>query len=118
MSGSLKARRLRTDELALRLLLVAKSQACYTGAAQCTYPKNLPIAPFGAAPAAIVADRNNPQKHLLRLEGGAVDRRSVGKGMARSCGRSVSVWRWRERYIDEGVDGLIARQDAAPAPCL
>jgi transposase len=58
---------------------------------------------------AIVADRNSPQKHLWRAriilatgEGcgtAAVMRRA---GVSKPC-----VWRWQERFMTAGVDGLL-----------
>jgi transposase len=58
---------------------------------------------------AIVADRNSPQKHVWRAriilataEGcgtAAVMRRA---GVSKPC-----VWRWQERFMTDGVDGLL-----------
>ena len=58
---------------------------------------------------AIVADRNSPQKHVWRAriilatgEGcgtAAVMRRA---GVSKPC-----VWRWQERFMAEGVDGVL-----------
>ena len=71
--------------------------------------------------AAIIADRNSPQKHVWRAQvvlmtgdrGGTNEiRRQTGLG-------KVSVWRWQERYIDEGVDGLLrdkTRPSRIPRP--
>jgi transposase len=58
---------------------------------------------------AIAADRNSPQKHVWRACiilltaagcGTAEIMRRTGK--AKTC-----VWRWQERYMQEGVDGLL-----------
>ena len=58
---------------------------------------------------AIAADRNSPQKHVWRANivlltgagcGTAEIMRRTGK--AKTC-----VWRWQERYMREGVDGLL-----------
>jgi transposase len=58
---------------------------------------------------AIAADRNSPQKHIWRACiilltaagcGTAEIMRRTGK--AKTC-----VWRWQERYMQEGVDGLL-----------
>ena len=58
---------------------------------------------------AIATDRNSPQKHVWRANillltaagcGTAEIMRRTGK--AKTC-----VWRWQERYMREGVDGLL-----------
>jgi len=59
--------------------------------------------------AAILADRNCPQKHVWRarvvlLTG---DRVGTAEIMRRTGLGKVSVWRWQERYVEEGVDGLL-----------
>jgi transposase len=61
---------------------------------------------------AIVADRNSPQKHVWRAriilatgEGcgtAAIMRRA---GVSKPC-----VWRWQERFMAEGMDGLLRDQ--------
>ena len=57
----------------------------------------------------IIQDRNSPQKHVWRAriivltaegKGTTAVRRAVGKG-------KTVVWRWQERFMHEGVDGLI-----------
>ena len=59
--------------------------------------------------AAIIADRNNPQKHVWRAQVVLLtaDRVGTAEIMRRTELGKVSVWRWQERYIDEGVDGLL-----------
>jgi hypothetical protein len=58
---------------------------------------------------AIAADRNRPQKHVWRAKiiflthaghGTAEIMRRTGK--AKTC-----VWRWQERFMRKGVDGLL-----------
>ena len=58
---------------------------------------------------AIVADRNRPQKHVWRANiilltdagfGTAAIQRHTGK--TKTC-----VWRWQERFMEEGVEGLL-----------
>jgi transposase len=58
---------------------------------------------------AIVADRNSPQKHVWRARivlltadgaGTAEIMRAAGVG-------KTAVWRWQERFMEEGVDGLL-----------
>ena len=56
---------------------------------------------------AIVADRNSPQKHVAGPD------HSGERGGLRHCGGDApgvskpSVWRWQERFMAEGVDGLV-----------
>src|SRR5882724_9193445 len=56
----------------------------------------------------ITRDRNSPQKHVWRARiivltadgnGTTAITRAVGKG-------KTVVWRWQERFMHEGVDGL------------
>lgn len=58
---------------------------------------------------AIVADRNRPQKHVWRAN--IILLTSAGHGTAgimRRTGKAKScVWRWQERFMREGVDGLL-----------
>ena len=58
---------------------------------------------------AVVADRNSPQKHVWRA--GIVLATADGFGTAeimRRTGKSKPcVWRWQERFMTEGVDGLL-----------
>ncbi len=58
---------------------------------------------------AIVEDRNTPQKHvwrarimLLTAEGLGANAIGAEVGVAKTC-----VWRWQERFMHEGVDGLL-----------
>ena len=58
---------------------------------------------------AIVGDRNSPQKHVWRA--GIVLSTADGLGtdeIMRRTGKSKTcVWRWQERFMQEGVDGLL-----------
>jgi len=59
--------------------------------------------------AAVIADRNSPQKHVQRarivLHSG--DYLPVIE-VARRVGASrPSVWRWQQRFAEQGVDGLL-----------
>ena len=63
---------------------------------------------IGSACTSIVRDRNSPQKHVWRArivlltadgEGTTAITRAVGKG-------KTVVWRWQERFMHEGVEGL------------
>ena len=59
--------------------------------------------------AAIIADRNSKQKHVWRAQVVLLtgDRCGTAEIMRRTGLGKPSVWRWQERYIDEGVDGLL-----------
>jgi transposase len=66
--------------------------------------------------AAVVADRNRPQKHVQRAEIIllSAQRLSVLEVAAR-CGASrPSVWRWQQRFAEEGVDGLLRDKTRKP----
>ena len=58
---------------------------------------------------AIVADRNSPQKHVWRariiLASG--DGCGTAEVMRRSGVSKPCVWRWQERFMAQGVDGLL-----------
>jgi hypothetical protein len=60
---------------------------------------------------AIVADRNSPQKHVWRCR--IVLPSAAGQSTAaivREAGvAKTAVWRWQERFMLEGVDGLLNR---------
>ena len=58
---------------------------------------------------AIVADRNSPQKHVWRARIILLTRSGVGTNeIERQAGVDKnSVWRWQERFMLEGVDGLL-----------
>ena len=59
--------------------------------------------------AAIVADRNSPQKHVWRARGVLLTADGLGTaGIMRQTSKSKSVvWRWQERFMRVGVDGLL-----------
>ncbi len=58
---------------------------------------------------AVVADRNSPQKHVWRAR--IILQSDAGLGtmaIMRQTGKSKScVWRWQERFMEEGVAGLL-----------
>ena len=66
--------------------------------------------------AAIVADRNRPQKHVWRAQVVVLtaDRVGTAEIMRRTGLSKPSVWRWQERYVEAGVDGLL-RDKTRPA---
>jgi transposase len=59
--------------------------------------------------AAIVADRSSPQKHVWRARVVllSADRVGTAEIMRRTGLSKPSVWRWQERYIEAGVEGLL-----------
>src|ERR687891_325676 len=59
--------------------------------------------------AAIIADRNRAQKHVWRTQVVllSADRAGTGEIMRRTGLSKPSVWRWQERYLETGVDGLL-----------
>ena len=58
---------------------------------------------------ALVQDRNTPQKHVWRAEIVLLTADGVGTNeIMRRTGKSKTcVWRWQERFIEEGFDGLL-----------
>src|SRR5689334_21727674 len=58
---------------------------------------------------AIVVDRNSPQKHVWRAQIVLLTAGGLGTGeMMRQAGTSkVPVWRWQERFMRAGVEGLL-----------
>jgi len=58
---------------------------------------------------AIVADRNRPQKHVWRVRIILLTADGVGTAaIERQTGKDKTcVWRWQERFMLEGVDGLL-----------
>ena len=59
--------------------------------------------------AAIVADRNSPQKHVWRAQIVLLSADRVGtvEIMRRTGKAKAGVWRWQARYLEAGVDGLL-----------
>src|SRR3954451_806483 len=58
---------------------------------------------------AIVADRNSPQKHVwrARIILATADGCGTAAVMRQAGVAKPSVWRWQERFMTEGVDGLL-----------
>src|SRR5665213_2019983 len=58
---------------------------------------------------AVVADRNCPQKHVWRARIILLTSAGVGtSGIERETGKDKTcVWRWQERFMLEGIDGLL-----------
>ena len=66
--------------------------------------------------AAIASDRNRPRKHVERARvvlasaaGGLVQRVAVQLGLSRPM-----VWRWQQRFAEQGVDGLLRDKTRKP----
>jgi transposase len=58
---------------------------------------------------AITGNRNMPQKHVWRAEIVLLSAAGLGtvEIMRRTQKSKTCVWRWQERFADEGVDGLL-----------
>jgi transposase len=66
--------------------------------------------------AAIIADRNRAQKIVkrARIILASMDRRNVA-AIARQAGISrPAVWRWQQRYAEQGIDGLLRDKTRKP----
>ena len=66
--------------------------------------------------AAIVADRNRPQKHVWRARIILLTADGVGRsGIERQTGKDKTcVWRWQERFMREGVDEFLRDKTRRP----
>src|SRR4030081_489656 len=58
---------------------------------------------------ALVADRNASQKHVWRAEIVLLTADGLGTNeiMRRTAKSKTCVWRWQERFLEEGFEGLI-----------
>ena len=66
--------------------------------------------------AAIVADRNCPQKHVerARIILHAAERLPVLEIAKRAGVSRPSVWRWQQRFAEEGIEGLLRDKTRPP----
>ena len=57
----------------------------------------------------IAADRNSPQKHVWRAQIVLLSARGVGTNeIMRATGKAKAcVWRWQQRFMEAGTDGLL-----------
>ena len=57
----------------------------------------------------LVKDRNAPQKHVWRAQIVLLSAEGLGtNAIMRETGKSkICVWRWQERFVAEGVEGLL-----------
>src|SRR5919205_1046731 len=64
----------------------------------------------------VVADRNSPQKHVrrARIVLAAADGLGTGEIMRRTGKSKPCVWRWQERFMREGVPGLLRDRTRPP----
>jgi hypothetical protein len=65
---------------------------------------------------AVVRDRNRPQKHVWRARIILLTADGLGtNGIVRATGKDKTVvWRWQERFMHEGVDGLLRDKTRPP----
>ena len=65
---------------------------------------------------AVVTNRNSPQKHVWRARILLLTADGLGtNAIMRGTGRAKSVvWRWQERFMREGVDGLLRDKTRPP----
>jgi transposase len=65
---------------------------------------------------AIIADRSTRQKHAARARVivATADGRVTTKSMRRSGLSKPVGWRWQERFMEEGVDGLLRDKTRKP----
>src|SRR5271157_236739 len=66
--------------------------------------------------AAVIGDRNSPQKHVQRAQIilHSAEKRSVLDVGRRSGVSRPAVWRWQRRYAEQGVDGLLRDKTRKP----
>ena len=65
---------------------------------------------------AIVEDRNSAQKHVwrARIILASADGLGTMAIMAATGKSKTCVWRWQERFMEEGVDGLLRDKTRPP----
>jgi hypothetical protein len=65
---------------------------------------------------AIATDRNAPQKHVWRCRIVLLNADDVGTNatMAATATAKTTVWRWQERFMAEGVEGLLRDKTRPP----
>ena len=66
--------------------------------------------------AAVIADRNSPQKHVqrVRIILHSAERLPVLEAARRSGVSRPAVWRWQQRYAEQGVAGLLREKTRKP----
>ena len=65
---------------------------------------------------AVVADRNSPQKHVwrARIVLATADGLGTNEIVRRTGVSKPCVWRWQERFMREGVTGLLRDKTRKP----
>jgi hypothetical protein len=65
---------------------------------------------------AVVAARSSPQKHVWRARIVLLTGEGLGTAaiMAATSKSKTCVWRWQERFMAEGVDGLLRDKTRPP----
>src|SRR5438132_1223922 len=65
---------------------------------------------------AVLKNRNAPQKHVWRAQIVLLSAEGLGTGeiMRRTGTSKPCVWRWQERFMNEGVDGLLRDKKRKP----
>jgi hypothetical protein len=58
-----------------------------------------------------VADRNASQKHVWRAE---IVLLGTNEIMRRTAKSKTCVWRWQERFVEEGFEGFCATRRVLP----
>jgi transposase len=68
---------------------------------------------------AIIADRNSPSKHVwrARIVLATAEGHGTNEIMRRARASKPTVWRWQDRYIEAGIDGLL-RDKTRPSRVL
>ena len=66
--------------------------------------------------AAVLADRNRPQKHVARarIVLHSAERLDVAEVARRARISRPAVWRWQQRFAEAGVDGLVHDKTRKP----
>ena len=64
----------------------------------------------------LIANRNTPAKVVWRAEIVLATARGLGTGaIHKETGKDkTTIWRWQERYLDEGVEGLMRDKTRPP----
>ena len=67
---------------------------------------------------AIIADRNRPQKHVWRARIILLSHAGFGTAeiMRQTSKAKTCVWRWQERFMQQGVEGLLPRRFGGDTP--
>jgi hypothetical protein len=91
----------------------ARCTRCTAASLECLAPE---IGGRRACLGAVAANRNSPQKHVWRASIILLTADGLGtNAIMRGTGRSKSVvWRWQDRFMQEGVAGLL-RDKTRPA---